>query len=121
MRHHSVVLALAFMTAATLSSCTDSGSGAKPPAAPTALTAAVLSGGAHLTWTDNANDETQFMIMRKEMGSTAAYAAVATPTFNTTQYHDAPLTVGKTYLYMVMAMNDAGESDPSNEATIAIP
>jgi len=40
--------------------------------------------------------------------------------FNTQQYHDAPLTSGMTYVYMVMAMNDAGESD-SNEVTFAAP
>jgi hypothetical protein len=55
----------------------------------------VLSGGAHLTWKDNTNNETQFMIQRKEMGSTAAYATVASPPFDTSQYHDAPLTAGK--------------------------
>lgn len=120
MRHRSIVLLLAIASTGAVS-CSDSGSGASVPAAPTELTAAVLSGGAHLTWKDNSSDETQFMIMRKEMGSTADFAVVATPTFNTTQYHDAPLTAGKTFMYMVMAMNDSGESEPSNEAMIAIP
>ncbi len=119
MRHRSLLLA--FATTGFAASCMDSGHGGGGPAAPTNLTAAVLSGGAHLTWTDNASDETQFMVMRKEMGSTADYTTIATPTFNTIQYHDAPLTAGKTYLYTVMAMNNAGESAPSNEATIAIP
>lgn len=90
------------------------------PAAPTNLTGSVLSGGAHLTWTDNSDNETQFMIMRKEVGG-ADFTTVATPTFNTTTYHDAPLTSGKTYVYMVMAMNDAGESPGSNEVMVAIP
>lgn len=121
MRHRSVILALAFGTLISAGSCAMDHGGTGGPAAPTNLAAALLSGGAHLTWTDNSSDETQFMIMRKEMGSTADYTAVATPPFNTVQYHDAPLTSGKTYLYMVMAMNNAGESDPSNEVTIAIP
>lgn len=115
------MLALSFATLTSVASCAMDHGGGGGPAAPTNLTAAVLSGGAHLTWADNSSDETQFMIMRKEMGSTADFTAIATPTFNTTQYHDAPLTAGKTYLYTVMAMNNAGDSAPSNEATIAIP
>ena len=112
-------LILGFGLAALLSACGgDDGGGA--PAAPTNLTGSVLSGGAHLTWMDNSDNETQFMIMRKEMGA-ADYTTVATPPFNTTTYHDAPLTSGKTYLYMVMAMNDAGESPGSNEVMVAIP
>lgn len=122
------VFGVSLLLAATsfAAACSDSGSGTDPvpPAAPTALTAEVLTGGAHLTWKDNSTDETQFMVMRMEVGGAGgagAYAAVATPTFNTTQYHDAPLTAGKTYMFMVMAMNDAGESDPSNEVMIAMP
>lgn len=91
------------------------------PAAPSNLAVSELSGGAHLTWQDNSDNETQFMIMRKEMGSTADYTTAASPTFNTTQYHDAPLVSGKTYMYMVMAMNDAGESEPSNDVMITMP
>ena len=120
MRHRSLVLACAFATLASVTSCAMDHGGGGGPAAPTALTAAVLSGGAHLTWVDNSSDETQFMIMRKEMGA-ADYTTIATPTFNTIQYHDAPLTAGKTYVYAVMAMNNDGESAPSNEATLAIP
>lgn len=112
--------AIALFTMTMFASCAGDDGGAAAPAAPSNLTAQLLSGGAHLTWKDNSSDETQFMIMRKEMGSTADYATVATTPFNTTTYHDAPLTGGKTYLYMVMAHNDAGETD-SNEISIAIP
>ncbi len=119
MRHRSLVFACAILTSAA-SCAMDHGSGAGP-AAPSGLTVALLSGGGHLTWMDNSDDETQFMIMRKEMGSTAAFTAIATPTFNTTQYHDAPLTAGRTYVYAVMAMNNSGESEMSNEVMLAIP
>ena len=61
------------------------------------------------------------MVMRMEDGAAGDYAVVASPPFNASQYHDAPLTPGTTYMYMVMAMNDAGQSDPTNEVTIAIP
>ena len=99
----------------------DSNNSSGVPAAPTMLTAELLSGGAHLTWKDNSDNETQFMIMRKDANGSADYAQVASPPFNTTTYHDAPLTSGTTYMYMVMSMNDAGQSEPSNEAMIAIP
>ena len=107
-------------TLSLFAACGGDDGSAAPPAAPSMLTAELLSGGAHLTWKDNSSDETQFMIQRKEMGGTADYATVATTPFNTTTYHDAPLTSGKTYLYMVMAHNDAGET-ASKEVSIAIP
>ena len=108
-------------TITMLGACMDGGHGSgNGPTAPSNLTAVLLQGGAHLTWTDNSDNETQFMVMRKEMGSTAEFAVVGTTPFNTTTYHDAPLTSGKTFLYMVMAHSDGGESE-SNEASIAIP
>ncbi len=96
------------------------GNGNGAPAAPTMLAASLVSGGAHLTWKDNSDNETEFMIMRMEVGG-AAYAEIATPTFNTAQYHDGSVTAGKTYMYMVHAMNADGTSDASNEVMIAIP
>jgi hypothetical protein len=117
MSHRSLVLVLSL----GLSACGGDDGGGGVPAAPTNLAGSVLSGGAHLTWTDNSDNETEFMIMRMEMGSTAGYSVVAMPPFNTATYHDAPLTAGKTYMYMVHAVNDAGDSQPSNEVTVAIP
>lgn len=93
---------------------------ASAPAAPTMLAAAALSGGAHLTWKDNSNNETEFMVMRMEVGVDADYKTLASVPFNSTQYHDAPLTSGKAYMFKVMAMNDAGETD-SNEITFNAP
>ena len=116
MRNHLFVVLLTM----TVPACTDSGATASAPAAPSMLTAEPLSGGAHLTWKDNSDNETQFMIQRMTVGGAGDYASIATPTFNTTQYHDIP-PAGKTYLYMVMAMNDTGMSVPSNEVMIVIP
>jgi len=92
----------------------------KPPAAPTELTATPLSGGAHLTWKDNSNDEEHFMVMRMEQNVDADYETVTTLPFDTTQHHDGPLTTGSTYMYKVVAMNAAGETD-SNLVTVTLP
>lgn len=85
------------------------------PAAPTNLAASKLGTGIHITWTDNSDDEEEFMIMRKV--GTAAYAQLTSVTFNTTQFHDDPVMPGMLYTYHVMAMNGAGTSQPSNEVT----
>jgi len=94
--------------------------GGAGPAAPSALTASALSGGAHLTWSDNSDDETEFMVMRMEDGVDADYVVIATVPFDSTSYHDAPLTAGASYMFQVMAMNDDGESE-SNAITFDAP
>lgn len=104
------------LVAALLSfGCTsDHGDADAPPVAPTNLAVSNVSGGAHLTWTDNSDNEEHFMIMRKT--ATTQYDDVAMTTFNTIQYHDASTTAGTTYTYKVVAMNGKGEAS-SNEVT----
>ena len=81
-----------------------------------------LQGGAHVTWTDNSDNETQFMVMRMNVTDGGDYEAIASPPFDTTQYHDAnELESGKVYMYMVHAMNDAGMSEGSNEVEWTAP
>ena len=91
------------------------------PNPPSNLTAMELTGGAHLTWKDNSDNEASFMIERKDGGG--AFAELITVPFDTTAHHDAgPLTVGTTYLYRVMAMPKSGEHSAdlkySNEGTL---
>ena len=43
------------------------------PTAPSELTAAPLTGGAHLTWKDNSSNEDNFMVLRKQMGVDADF------------------------------------------------
>lgn len=94
-----------------------SGGGA---AAPSDLKVAALQGGAHLTWKDNSSDEAQFMIERKVGGG--AFQTLSTVPFNTTQYHDAPVTTGTSYTYRVMAMDGKGvHSAASNEVAFTAP
>ncbi len=95
------------------------GGGGTAPAAPSNLTAEALGGGAHLSWRDNSDDETEFMIMRR-LGAESDFDTIATVAANETQFHDAPLTSGETYVYVVMAMNDAGASE-SGELEFAAP
>jgi hypothetical protein len=90
------------------------------PKAPTELSASPLAGGAHLTWRDNSADEEHFMVLRQQVGTDTEFETVSTLPFDTTLYHDAPLTVGATYKYKIMAMNAAGESE-SNEVMVTIP
>ena len=118
MRSRYLTGSLLAITLAVAGCASDTGTTA--PAAPTALTAAALSGGAHLTWKDNSSNETEFMVMRMQVGTDTTYQTLASVPFNTTQYHDAPLTSGKQYMYKVMATNDAGDSE-SNEVTFAAP
>jgi len=94
--------------------CSSDGAGGTAPAAPTGLAVAKLGAGGHLTWTDASDNEDEFMIMRKE--GAGAYIELSTLAFNQTQYHDEPLTTGTTYVYMVMALNDGGQSS-SNEVS----
>lgn len=93
---------------------------AEPPAAPTNLAVGSLGAGAHLTWKDNSPDETEFIIMRQRMGADAAMTELARVPFNGTSFHDEPITAGATYLYMIVATNDNGES-ASNQATFVAP
>lgn len=107
----SLQLFLATSSFLLAAACGDSDGGA--PAPPSGLAAEPLTGGAHLTWTDNADNETEFMVMRMDGLVDAEYRTIATVPFDTEQYHDAPLTSGTTYMYKVMAMNDEGDSESS--------
>ena len=80
-----VVLGLAL--GGTACGTDDPGGGDAPPAAPTGLAVAKLGQGGHLTWTDNAANEEEFMIMRKD--GAAAYEELGRVPFDSVQYHDA--------------------------------
>ena len=119
MNHRAV--AVIVVSAILLWGCSSGGGddGATAPVAPTNLAAAPLSGGAHLTWVDNSDNETEFMIMRM-VGVDTTYQELTTVPFDTTQYHDAGVTPGTVYMYQIMAMNDAGAAE-SNEVTFTAP
>lgn len=111
MRYFAPILLTGLVTMGCMS---EHGDATAPPAAPTNLAVANASGGAHLTWTDNADNEEHFMVMRKT--ATLAYENVAMTAFNAVQYHDATVSAGTTYTFKVVAMNAKGEAS-SNEVT----
>ena len=87
-----------------------------PPPAPTLSATAVSSSQINLTWTDQSNNETGFQIERKT-GTGGTYALIVTTAANATTYSNSGLAGGTTYFYRVRAVNSAGNSAYSNEAS----
>ncbi len=90
-----------------------------PPAAPSGLTG-VLQNGPQigLAWTDNANNETSFVVERAVNGG--AFAVLATLPADTVNYVDAAVMAGNTYTYQVMAANAGGSSAYSNSVSVTL-
>jgi fibronectin type 3 domain-containing protein len=92
------------------------------PAAPSSLTGTVVSGSEiDLSWTNNATNQSGFIIDRSLDGT--SYSPLATVSGSTTSYHDTSLSPGETAYYEVQATNAAGSSGFSNvfQAMTAIP
>jgi C1A family cysteine protease len=84
------------------------------PAAPSNLTAtAVSSSQIDLSWTDNSDNETGFMIERCA-GTTCSYISLGS---NATSYSDKGLTSNTIYTYKIKASNSGGDSAYSDSAT----
>jgi len=90
------------------------------PADPTNLAATVLSATqVQLDWTDNALNETGYVVERSNDGGTT-FAVVATLGADTVTYIDGTVGAGNSYIYQVAATNLAGNSGYSNPATVSI-
>jgi subtilisin family serine protease len=86
------------------------------PSAPSSLSASVFSSSQiNLSWTDNSNNETSFLIFRKT-GAGGTYAQIATVGSNVTSYSNSGLSASTAYYYVVYASNSVGSSAASNEA-----
>ena len=107
----ALLRALLLLTLLCAAACAEDHGGAdSAPAAPSDLEITEVSGGAHLVWSDNSDNEEHFMVMRK-VAVDPEYDLVASPTFDAEQYHDADVTPGTTYTYKVVAMNAVGEAE----------
>jgi len=94
--------------------------GVNQPAAPTTLAATLQAGPqVRLTWKDNANNETGFVVERSVNGG--AYSTLATVGANTSSYINTGVLPGSTYTYRVAAVNIAGQSIYSNLVAVAVP
>jgi hypothetical protein len=90
------------------------------PAAPTNLAAkAVSPTEIDLTWTDNSNNEVQFILYRKS--GTSDFVRIGQVASGVTSYSDRGLSPGTSYTYLVRAWNPAGASTRSNEASATTP
>ena len=87
------------------------------PSAPAAATDLIASGGesivpfydwTELGWTDNADNETGYRILRTWNGETKTVAELAA---DSTSWTDSDMTGAGTYTYTVQAYNDRGTSD----------
>lgn len=92
------------------------------PKAPTDLKVVEAAGGAHLTWKDNADNESEFMIERKQ--GAASFVVLENVAANKTDYHDATVMAGLSYTYRIMAIGKGGHaqgSGYSNEVVFTAP
>ena len=91
------------------------------PAAPTNLVATVVSRTQiNLTWTDNAANESGYLIERSTNGSTFTQLIPTAPAGATT-FASTGLSANKKYYYRVRATNAAGQSVYSNTASAKTP
>ncbi len=90
-----------------------------PPAAPTGLTATATTTQISLGWVDQSSNETGFRIERSVDGG--SYSVLTSVGANSTSLVDTAVTTGSTYSYVVVAVNTAGDSAASNEASATVP
>lgn len=86
------------------------------PSAPSGLVAtAVLSSQINLSWSDNSDNESGFLIERATAGG--AFVQIATVAAGVRSYSNTGLTASTSYSYRVRAYNGAGNSSYSNTAS----
>ena len=75
-----------------------------------------------LKWDDNSEDETCFVVERREFGYvTNVFEVIAVLPGNTTQYSDGPFGHGDSMYYRVYAATSTERSEYSNEEFAGIP
>ena len=99
------------------------GGQATAPKAPTNLKASLQNGpSVNLTWTDNATNETGFVIERSTDGINFSQIATPGPNSGTNgTYTDTTIAAGNTYTYRVNAVNGTASSGYSTAAPVTVP
>lgn len=119
--HHDGTLCTAHFDNVTENSSGGGGGTSGVPAAPTGLTATPYSSTeVLLSWTDNANDEIYFRVERSTDGVNFQVLNPRPPNGATNMY-DFPLSPSTHYWYRIYAVNNAGDSRPSNVAEVTTP
>lgn len=91
------------------------------PISPSGLTAEAISPvSTSISWSDKSNNETGFVLERKEEIN-GSYVIVDTLSADITSYTDTGLTPQVTYYYRVISYNEFGNSNYSIEASILMP
>ena len=72
-----------------------------------------------LSWTIGSGNETGFRLQRKEGEGT--FISLTSLPAQSANFLDTTQSSGKIYSYRVLAVNEGGESQPSNEITLQIP
>jgi len=90
-----------------------------PPAAPSRLRALYGALEVQLTWQDNSNNESEFIIERK-YDSEPWWQEIDRVEANTTLYYDQDIHCNQIHCYRVSAYNPSGYSSYSNEASVEI-
>jgi len=92
-----------------------------PPAAPSNAKATAASATlVNVTWTNNSPSETGFTIQRSPLGA-GTFATVGTVGATTFTFADSTVSPNTGYEYWVIATNSAGNSAPSNVASVTTP
>ncbi len=100
----------------TINDNDDQGPGPSAPAAPSNLQANPIdTDSILLTWKDNANNETEFLIERRPLQG-GAFVPVGTAPANSTEFTAGGLTPATPYEFRVRAANGGGNSAYSNTA-----
>lgn len=94
----------------------------KIPAAPAYLdTNMVGPNRVVLRWTDLSDNESEFVICRKNTASDDSYEIIGTTGENISTFSDTGVVPNQSYTYVVRSKNAAGQSFDSNEITVATP
>ncbi len=86
------------------------------PLAPSNLAASGGDSLVSLTWTDNSDNESGFIIQRSTTSGNG-FTTITTTAADATSYSDTGLAAGTEYFYQVIATNAAGDSAASSEAS----